>query len=89
MLKKLHGENELMDDEALSDDIETELSSAAIPIGGGAKKKQLNINRYDLVRNPPPPWSTLLLFVSYHPYLSPSLTTCLYSCCPSPRPRAR
>lgn len=57
MLKKLHGENELaVDEQALSDDIETELSSAAaIPMAssaaaaGGAKKKQLNINRYDLV----------------------------------------
>lgn len=38
-----------MEEQALSDDLETELSSAAIPISGGAKKKQLNINRYDLV----------------------------------------
>lgn len=55
MLKKLHGESELpgivpVEDQALSDDIETELSSAAVPMSsGGAKKKQLNINRYDLV----------------------------------------
>lgn len=50
MLKKLHGENNLeLDEQALSDDLETELSSAAVPVAGGVKKKQLNVNRYDLV----------------------------------------
>ena len=50
MLKKLHGENEKIVDEAALSDLETELSAATIPIGGGgAKKKQLNVNRYDLV----------------------------------------
>lgn len=45
-----------VEEQTLSDDLETELSSAAIPLNigvggaGGAKKKQLNINRYDLVR---------------------------------------
>lgn len=47
MLKKIHGDNlEIkLDEQQVVSDLETELSSAA----GGTKKKQLNINRYDLV----------------------------------------
>lgn len=81
--KKLQAEgSELPEDPdtVLSDDIDTELSSAAIPIGGGgAKKKQLNINRYDLVRKQNP-----LNFP--FPFNFPQL---LPSCCPSHCPRAR
>lgn len=43
VLKKLHGEPDLEIKEQELSDIENE-------IGNGAKKKQLNINRYDLVR---------------------------------------
>lgn len=45
VLKKLHGEPdlEIKEQDELLSDIEND-------IGNGTKKKQLNINRYDLVR---------------------------------------
>lgn len=52
VLKKLHGDTDLKihehdEDDELQSDIENDIGNVAA--GSGAKKKQLNINRYDLV----------------------------------------
>lgn len=55
VLKKLHGDGDLKireqdEEDELQSDIENDIGNNVTGgTGGGAKKKQLNINRYDLV----------------------------------------